>query len=185
MRSVPTTARYPKTERKPLWLALTTEWLGWVAISCELWRISTGHIVGWNPVTLLRTLCTNLCALCVWLRHIEHFTRVLRFAYRVGSANFSRRKIGHAHDYSADSENVAGVREPSVHAHFIFRFKNDQGNQSNFATHDQNTAETSQPQAQPTDGWRAIDRARPRGLQRPWEKFGSVRLSRKKGKFRG
>ena len=42
------------------------------------------------------------------------------YIYRVGSANFSRRKIGHPHDNSADSENVAGAREPSVHAHFIF-----------------------------------------------------------------
>ena len=49
-------------------------------------------------------------------------------AYRVGSANFSQRKIGHAHDNSANSENVAGAREPSVHAHFIFRFKNGQAN---------------------------------------------------------
>ena len=31
------------------------------------------------------------------------------------------------HDNSADSENVAGAREPSVHAHFIFRFENGQG----------------------------------------------------------
>ena len=46
--------------------------------------------------------------------------------------NFSRRKIGHAHDNFADSENVAGAREPSVHAHFIFRFENGQGNQSCF-----------------------------------------------------
>ena len=52
--------------------------------------------------------------------------------YRVGSENFSRRKIGHAHDNSADSENVAGAREPSVHAHFIFCFENGQGNQSFF-----------------------------------------------------
>ena len=52
--------------------------------------------------------------------------------YRVGSANFSRRKIGHAHENSTDSENVAGAREPSVHAHFISRFKNGQGNQSIF-----------------------------------------------------
>ena len=66
--------------------------------------------------------------------------------------NFSRRKLGHAHDNSADSENFAGAREPSVHAHFIFRFENGQGNQSLFSTQDQNTAETSQPQAQPTDG---------------------------------
>ena len=83
--------------------------------------------------------------------------------------NFSRRKLGHAHENSADSENVAGAREPSVHTHFIFRFENGQGNQSLFSTHDQNTAETSQPQAQPTDGWHAIDRAFPWGLQRPWE----------------
>ena len=60
---------------------------------------------------------------------------------------FSRRKLGHVHDNSADSENVAGAREPSVHAQFIFRFENGQGNQSLFSTHDQNTAETSQPQA--------------------------------------
>ena len=53
-------------------------------------------------------------------------------SYRVGSANFLRREIGHAHDNSADSENVAGAREPSVHAHFIFHFENGQGNQSFF-----------------------------------------------------
>ena len=53
-------------------------------------------------------------------------------AYRVGPANFSRRKTGHAHDNSADSENLAGAREPNVHVHFIFRFENGQGNQSFF-----------------------------------------------------
>ena len=51
---------------------------------------------------------------------------------------------------SADSENVAGAPQPNVHAHFIFRFENGPGNQI-FSSHDQNTAETSQPQAQPTD----------------------------------
>ena len=71
--------------------------------------------------------------------------------YRLGSVNFSRRKIGHAHDNSVDSENAAGAREPNVHAHFIFRFENGQGNQSFFSIHDQNTTETSQPQAHPTD----------------------------------
>ena len=76
----------------------------------------------------------------------------LEKSYRIVSANFSRRKIGHAHDNSSDFENVAGVREPSVHAHFIFRFENGQGNQSFFSTHDKNTAETSQPQAWPTFG---------------------------------
>ena len=52
--------------------------------------------------------------------------------YRVGSANFSQRKIGHAHDNSADSENVAGAPQPNAHAHFIFRFENGPGNQSFF-----------------------------------------------------
>ena len=52
--------------------------------------------------------------------------------YRVGPANFSRRKIGHAHDNSADSENVAGAPLPNVHAHFIFRFENGPGNQAFF-----------------------------------------------------
>ena len=64
---------------------------------------------------------------------------------------FSRRKRGHAHDNSADSENVAGAREPNVHAHFIFHFEEGQENQSFFSVHDQNTAEASQPQAQPRD----------------------------------
>ena len=103
-------------------------------------------------------------------------------AYRVGSANFSQRKIGHAHDNSADSEDVAGVSQRSVHAHFIFRFENGPGNQNFFSIHDQNTAETSQPQAQPTEDWRAMDRACPRGLKRPLEKLDSARLSRNKKK---
>ena len=100
--------------------------------------------------------------------------------------NFSRLKLGHAHDNSADSENVAGARKPSVHAHFIFRFENGQGNQSLFSTHDQNTAETSQPQAQPTDV-DAASRGRFHEASSGPEKlkFGSARLSRKKGKLRG
>ena len=52
--------------------------------------------------------------------------------YRVGSVNFSQRKIGQAHHSSADSENVAGARETNVHAHFNFGFENGQGNQSFF-----------------------------------------------------
>ena len=110
-------------------------------------------------------------------------------AYGVGSANLSRRKIGHAHDNSADSENVAGAREPSVHGHFMFLFKNGQGNMSfSIFLPMPKTSETSQPQAQPADDWRAVDMAILRGLQRPREKFGSAaaRLSRKKnGKVRG
>ena len=54
----------------------------------------------------------------------------LRNSHWVGSASFSRRKIGHAHDNSADSENVAGARQPNAHAHFIFSFENGQGNKS-------------------------------------------------------
>ena len=41
----------------------------------------------------------------------------------IGSVNFSRRKIGHVHKNSADSENVAGAWEPNVHVHFIFILK--------------------------------------------------------------
>ena len=69
-----------------------------------------------------------------------------------------------------------------MQAHFIFRFEKGPGNQSFFSIHDQNTAETSQPQAQPTDDWRAMSRACPPGLKRPLEKFDSARLSRKKKK---
>ena len=53
-------------------------------------------------------------------------------SYQVGSANFSQRKIWHAHDNSADSENVAGAPRRSVHAQFIFRLENGPGNQSFF-----------------------------------------------------
>ena len=98
-----------------------------------------------------RSVATMICS-----NRLRIFSRTLRLLlpYRVGSVNFSRQKLGHAHDNSTDSrsENVAGEREPSVHAHFIFRFENGQENQSLFSTHDQNTAETSQPKAQPTDG---------------------------------
>ena len=102
-------------------------------------------------------------------RSFPPYTRVRwrGMAYRVVSANFSRRMTGHAHDNSANSENVAGACELSVHTHFIVRFENGQGNQSFFSTNDQNTAETSQPQVSPTYGWRAIDRAFPRRPQRP------------------
>ena len=55
-----------------------------------------------------------------------------KLTYRVGSVSFSRRKIGHAHDNSAASENVAGARKPNVHAHFIFISKTVRGNQSDF-----------------------------------------------------
>ena len=101
--------------------------------------------------------------------------------YRVGSANFSQRKIGHAHDNSADSENFSGASQWSVHAHFIFVSKTIREIRA-FFYYDQTTAETSQPQAQPTDDWRAMNRACPRGLKRPLEKFDSARLSRKKKK---
>ena len=40
--------------------------------------------------------------------------------------------IGHVHDKSADSEHVAGVREPNMHSDFIFRFENGQGNENFF-----------------------------------------------------
>ena len=64
----------------------------------------------------------------------------------------------------------------------MFRFETGPGNQSFFSIHDQNTAETSQPRAQPTDDCCAVNRACPRGLKRSLEKFDSARLSRKKKK---
>ena len=54
----------------------------------------------------------------------QKILKIETVTYRVGSVNFSRRKLGHAHDNSAGSENVAGARERSVHAHLIFRFEN-------------------------------------------------------------
>ena len=44
----------------------------------------------------------------------------------LGKRTFLRRKIVHAHDNSADSENTAGARDPNVLEHFIFRFENGQ-----------------------------------------------------------
>ena len=112
-------------------------------------------------------------------------------AYQVGSVNFSSRKLVHAHDNSADSENVEGAREPSVHAHFIFRFENGQGNQSLFSTHDQNTAETSQlKRVSHKLSRRTVDApstGRFRGASSGPDKlkFSSKRLSRKKVKLHG
>ena len=94
--------------------------------------------------------------------------------------NFSRRKIGHAHDNSADSKNVAGAHEPNVHTHFIVRFENDQGNRSLISIHDQSTGETRQKQAHAADG--RLKRHRQGVPVRPpayLRKFGSARLSRK------
>ena len=48
-------------------------------------------------------------------------------------------------------KNFSGACEPSMHAHFVFRFENGQGNQSLISIHDQNTAETNQARAPPTD----------------------------------
>ena len=81
---------------------------------------------------------------------------------------FSRRKKGHVHDKSAYSENVPGAREPNVHMHFIFHFEIGHGNQSSLSVHDQNTAETSQPQAQPTDDRQGISTRPPAALRKVW-----------------
>ena len=52
----------------------------------------------------------------------RRWNRPWTVACRVGSVKFSRRKLRHAYDNSADSEDVAGAREPSVHMHCIFCF---------------------------------------------------------------
>ena len=99
--------------------------------------------------------------------------------------NFSRRKRGQAHDNFAESENVTGAREPSVHAHFIFRFENGQGNQNLFSTHDDeiqlkrvNHKLRRQMVDAPSTGRFREASSGPEKL-----KFGSARLSRKKGNF--
>ena len=84
---------------------------------CRRERKHTKHSMGWTPNTPSWDPSLKL--------------RMLR-AYWVGSANFSRWKIGHEHDNSVDSGNVAGAREPIVHAHFVFRFKKGLGNKSYF-----------------------------------------------------
>ena len=100
--------------------------------------------------------------------------------------NFSRLKLGHTHDNSADSENVAGAREPSVHAHFIFRFENFQGNTAYFLPMTKiqlqrvNHKLSRQTVDAPSTGHFREASTGPEKL-----KFGSARLSRKKGKLRG
>ena len=60
---------------------------------------------------------------CVLLYFKDRYARKsrTRFPYRVGSANFSQRKIGHVHDNSADSENVPAAPQGAVanYRHFV------------------------------------------------------------------
>ena len=46
------------------------------------------------------------------------------------------------HDGSADFENLAGAREPNVHAHFLFSFRKQSWNRNLISIHDQSTGET-------------------------------------------
>ena len=100
----------------------------------------------------------------------------------VGSVIFSRQKIGHAHDNSADSENVAGAHRPECACAFHFRFENGQGNNSFFIS----MPKTQLKRVNHKLSRRTIDvpsnMAIPRGLRWPWEKFGSARLSCRKKK---
>ena len=52
----------------------------------------------------------------VFCNCLQHFLLIV-------TASFLRRKIWHAYDNSADSENVVDAREPTVDVHFIFRFE--------------------------------------------------------------
>ena len=130
---------------------------------------------------LLALVCSAWGTQCT--KWIIKRSAVLVLSYRVGSANFSQRKIGHAHDNSADSAETLQVFPNGVCTRIsFFVSKTVREIRAFFSIHDQNTAETSQPQAQPTDDWRAMDRACPRGFKRPLEKFDSARLSRYKKK---
>ena len=106
-------------------------------------------------------------------------------AYRVGSVNFSRRKLGHAYDNSTDSENVAGAREPSVHAHFIFVSKTVREIRAFFLP----ITKIELKRVNHKLGRRTVDvpsTGRFRKASSGPEKltFGSARLSRRKGKLR-
>ena len=72
-----------------------------------------------------------------------------------------------------------------VHDHFMFRSENGQGRKSYSLIIAKILAETNQPQAQPPDDWRPLEKAIPFGSLRPWEKFCSAQLSREKGKLLG
>ena len=100
--------------------------------------------------------------------------------------NFSRRKLGHAHDNSADSENVEGAREQSVHAHFIFISKTVREIRAYFLpmnkiqlkrVHHKLSRRTVDV---PSTGRFHEASSGPEKL-----KFGSTRLIRKKSKLRG
>ena len=76
-------------------------------------------------------VCVCVCVCARALVHVRVFMSMcVSVSYPVGSVDFLRRKIGLAHDNSADSENVAGAHEPNVHVYFIFSLENGQGNQS-------------------------------------------------------
>ena len=67
---------------------------------------------------LVRSYDRHLPVVVPWLNFTPTSSKSKRSAfhppYRVGSVNFSWRKMGHAHDNIADSESGAGVREPNV-----------------------------------------------------------------------
>ena len=72
--------------------------------------------------------------------------------YRVGSANFSQQKIGHAQDNSTDSEKLQVLPNGVCMRISFFVSKTVQEIKAFFlSTTNENTAETRQPQAQPTD----------------------------------
>ena len=69
---------------------------------------------------------------------------------------------------------------------FHFSFRKRSGKSELFSIYDQNTAETSQLQAQPTDSWRAIDRAFPETSSGPGKSLvphGFVEKKKKEADF--
>ena len=92
---------------------------------------------------------------------------------------FRWRKIGYTHDNSAASENVAGAREPNVHAHLKTVREIRVISFYPWPKYKWNESATSSADGRLTRHRQGVSAS----LLWPWEKFGSVRLSRIKANF--
>ena len=137
-----------------------------------------------------RSSCLNSCSKCALVLHLVflmwvHAALLMRFMSSWLSELFAT-ETRHVHDNSAGSEKVAGVREPSVQAHFIFRFENNQGSQTYFLPMTKMQLKRVQHKlSQRTVDAPSTGRFREASSSPEKLKFGSARLSRKKGKLRG
>ena len=118
----------------------------------------------WVPSCLARLSFTFQNMLC----NNDHWT----LSYRVGSANFSQRKIGHAHDNSADSENVAGAPPTECARTFHFSFRKRSGKSELFfypqPKYSWNESTTSSADGQLTRHGQGVSARPPAALRKIW-----------------